>query len=173
MLLETTIEIAVFLEDRTAYDDATNLYLGAVPAYVYLSGDGSYPKPRRTVHNDKQSVVNDWWQQSTFVEGLTQESCRDLTHTGYGIASIGHFAETAWIQGNDYYSGTVGERLRKALGFHTQYENGTPVPSWLCQGFFNHDDQPNDGLGPGESRPSSLAFVDPFRSFFLSGYAAC
>ncbi len=47
--------------------------------------------------------------------GLTQETCRDFVHTGYGISAISHVAETSRIQGQDLYP-QVGERLRQALG---------------------------------------------------------
>ncbi|MET7443104.1 hypothetical protein, partial [Streptomyces sp. NPDC005568] len=32
-------------------------------------------------------IVNYWQGQSTFVTGLTQETCRDFTHTGHGVRS--------------------------------------------------------------------------------------
>jgi hypothetical protein len=50
-------------------------------------------------------------------------------------------AETSRIQGRDLYP-QVGERLRHALGLHSGYQLGNPVPSWLCGG------QLNLGLGP-------------------------
>ena len=86
-----------------------------------------------------------WQGQSTFPEnGIAQETCRDFTHTGYGIASISHVAETSRIQGTDLYSGDIGTRLRYALEFQSTYELLTPVPSWLCDG------KVKTGLGPGE-----------------------
>lgn len=53
---------------------------------------------------------------------------------GYGIASISHVLETSRIQGRDLYTEEVGSRLQYALDFHTKYENGASVPSWLCDG---------------------------------------
>ncbi len=74
--------------------------------------------------------------------GLTQETCRDFTHTGYGISSISHVLETSRIQGIDLYP-EFGERLRHALGFQSRWErNLEPVPSWLCKGTVHR------GLGP-------------------------
>ena len=73
--------------------------------------------------------------------GLTQETCRDCVHTGYGISAISHVAETSRIQGRDLYP-QIGERLRQALGFQSTYELGTAVPSWLCGGTVTR------GLGP-------------------------
>lgn len=90
----------------------------------------------------REKIVKYWQGQSTFVTGLTQETCRDLTHTGYGIASISHIAETSRIQGQDLYGTDAGERLRHALGLQAKYEQGAPVPSRLCKGSLHL------GLGP-------------------------
>ncbi|WP_329004163.1 alginate lyase family protein [Kribbella sp. NBC_00709] len=135
--------IGVFLEDKTIYDKAISLYRLRVPAYVYLESDGALPKtvPSQNL-NTRDKIVSYWQGQGTFVTGLTQETCRDFTHTGYGISSISHVLETARIQGVDMYP-EFGERLRQALGFQSRWErNLEPVPSWLCGGTVNR------GLGP-------------------------
>ncbi|MET9275308.1 alginate lyase family protein [Kribbella sp. NPDC003557] len=135
--------IGVFLEDKAIYDKAIALYRLRVPAYVYLESDGALPKtvPSQNL-NTRDKIVSYWQGQGTFVTGLTQETCRDFTHTGYGISSISHVLETARIQGIDMYP-EFGERLRQALGFQSKWErNLEPVPSWLCKGSLNR------GLGP-------------------------
>jgi hypothetical protein len=135
--------IAVFLEDGTIYDKAISLYRLRVPAYVYLESDGALPKtvPSQNL-NTRDKIVGYWQGQGTFVTGLTQETCRDFVHTGYGISSISHVLETARIQGIDMYP-EFGERLRQALGFQSRWErNLEPVPSWLCNGTLKR------GLGP-------------------------
>lgn len=135
--------IGVFLEDKAIYDKAIALYRLRVPAYVYLESDGALPKtvPSQNL-NTRDKIVSYWQGQGTFVTGLTQETCRDFTHTGYGISSISHVLETARIQGIDMYP-EFGERLRQALGFQSKWErNLEPVPSWLCQGTLHR------GLGP-------------------------
>ena len=143
--MEAAVGISVFLDDRKSYDQAMEKYLGRVPAYVYLSQDGSYPKAAPGSGLTTEAEIIKYWQgQSTFVNGLSQETCRDFTHTGYGISSISHVAEISRIQGNDLYKGDVGARLRCALEFHSQYELGAAVPSWLCNGVVNK------GLGPGK-----------------------
>jgi len=43
-MMEAAIGIAVFLNDGDSYDNAMAKYQGRVPAYVYLTQDGSYPK---------------------------------------------------------------------------------------------------------------------------------
>ncbi|MDQ7806455.1 alginate lyase family protein [Amycolatopsis sp. A133] len=142
-MMEAAVGISVFLEDKTSYDKAVARYRNRVAAYVYLPSDGTLPKTVPGSGLDTSAEIVAYWQgQSTFVEGLTQETCRDLTHTGYGIAAIADVAETLRIQGQDVYSTDVGSRLRQALGFQSKYQLGAAVPSWLCSGHLNL------GLGP-------------------------
>ncbi|WP_433441018.1 alginate lyase family protein [Nonomuraea sp. CA-141351] len=141
-MMDAAIGIAVFLEDKTAYDKAVSTFRARVPAYVYLTGDGAFPKGPAGSGIDTRAEVVDYWQgQDTFVDGLSQETCRDFTHTGYGLAAIAHIAETARIQGQDLYP-EIADRLRHALGLHAKYQLGTAVPSWLCGGSLTL------GLGP-------------------------
>ncbi len=150
-MMEAAIGISIFLNDGDSYDKAMAKYLGRVPAYVYLTKDGPYPQaaPGSGLTTEVQ-IIKYWQGQSTFVDGLSQETCRDFTHTGYGISSISHVAEISRIQGTDLYTGDVGTRLRYALGFHSPYELGATVPSWLCNGVIKK------GLGP--SKCISFAF---------------
>jgi alginate lyase len=141
-MMEAAVGISVYLEDRAAYDSAVARYLNRVHAYVYLSTDGAYPYTVPGSGLTTPAKIISYWQgQSTFMTGLTQETCRDFTHTGYGISSISHVAETSRIQGLDLYP-QVSERLRQALGFQSKYELGTAPPSNLCGGSLNR------GLGP-------------------------
>jgi hypothetical protein len=142
-MMEAAVGISVLLEDKSSYDKAMAKFRTRTAAYVYLDTDGELPKtvPSQNL-NTREKIVNYWQGQSTFVTGLTQETCRDLTHTGYGISAISHVAETSRIQGQDLYGTDVGERLRQALGFQARYELGTAVPSWLCGGSLKL------GLGP-------------------------
>ncbi|MBT2510244.1 alginate lyase family protein [Streptomyces sp. ISL-98] len=141
-MTEAAIGIAVFLEDRTAYDKAVAKFRGRVPAYIYLNSDGALPKTAPGSNLDTREKIIKYWQgQTTFTNGLSQETCRDLTHTGYGLSAISHIAETSRIQGQDLYP-EVADRLRHALGFHAKYQLGEPVPSSLCGGSLK------DKLGP-------------------------
>src|SRR5215211_5958966 len=113
-----------------------------MPAFIYLTSDGAYPKGAPGSGLDAREEIARYWQnQNTFVNGLSQETCRDFTHTGYGLESISNFAETSRIQGQDLYP-EVQERLRHALGFHARYQLGEAAPSWLCGGTLHR------GLGP-------------------------
>ncbi|MFE8013143.1 alginate lyase family protein [Streptomyces antibioticus] len=142
-MMEAAVGISVFLEDKASYDKAMAKFRTRTAAYVYLASDGDLPKtvPSQNL-NTREKIVNYWQGQGTFVTGLTQETCRDFTHTGYGISAISHIAETSRIQGQDLYGTDVGERLRQALGFQSKYELGTAVPGWLCGGSLHL------GLGP-------------------------
>jgi hypothetical protein len=141
-MMEAAVGISVFLEDRTSYDKAIARFRGRTAAYVYLSTDGALPNGPPNSSIDTPAEIIDYWQgQSTFVDGLAQETCRDFTHTGYGISAISHIAETTRIQNQDFYP-EIGERLRQALGFHSKYQLGAAVPSWLCGGGLTR------GLGP-------------------------
>ncbi|GAA3002816.1 alginate lyase family protein [Streptomyces drozdowiczii] len=141
-MTEAAIGIAVFLEDRTSYDKAVAKFRGRVPAYIYVSADGALPKTAPGSGLDTKDKIIKYWQgQSTFMDGLSQETCRDLTHTGYGLSAISHIAETSRIQGQDLYP-EIAERLRHALGLHAKYQVGNPVPGNLCGGSLK------DSLGP-------------------------
>jgi hypothetical protein len=141
-MMEAAVGIAVFLDDRASYDRAITRFRARAQAYIYITADGSQPKYPPVGGIDTRSELIKYWQgQSTFVDGLAQETCRDFVHTGYGISAISHVAETTRIQGADLWP-ELSERMRHALGFHTKFENGTPVPSNICGGTVTK------GLGP-------------------------
>lgn len=109
-----------------------------VPGYVYLTSDGPVPKEAPGSGSSQSSIERFWYGQSNFHEsGIDQETCRDFVHTGYGLASISHVAETSRIQGNDLYATDIGTRLRAGLEFHSKLELGASKPEWLCNHSLN------------------------------------
>lgn len=137
VMTEAAMFIGVFLDDATVYDAAMKKFLDRVPAYIYLEEDGGLPKtsPQDTNVQTEAEIVKYWQGQAVFnVSGLSQETCRDFEHTGYGLSSISHVAETSRIQGRDLFKEETGTRLRYALEFHAKYHLGEPKPSWLCPG---------------------------------------
>ncbi|MEU0177562.1 alginate lyase family protein [Streptomyces massasporeus] len=142
-MMEAAVGISVFLEDKASYDKAMAKFRTRTAAYVYLESDGALPKtvPSQNL-NTREKIVKYWQGQSTFVNGLSQETCRDFTHTGYGLSAISHVAETSRIQGQDLYGTDVGERLRHGLGFHAKYQLGAGAEGRLCGGSLKL------GLGP-------------------------
>jgi hypothetical protein len=141
-MMEAAVGISVFLEDKAAYDRAITRFRARAAAFVYVSADGTQPKyPPVGSVDTRSELISYWHGQSTFVDGHAQETCRDFTHTGYGISAIAHVAETTRIQGVDLYP-ELQDRLRHTLGFHTRYENGAAVPGSICGGSVHK------GLGP-------------------------
>ncbi|MBV6701876.1 chitosanase [Kitasatospora aureofaciens] len=143
-LIETDalMGIAVFLDDHDLFNQAATMWRNRLPAYIYLSSDGPLPVPPPNAGIDGQDAIVKYWQgQSTFVDGLSQETCRDFGHTGWGLEAAAQTAETARLQGLDLWS-EGRERLVKALEFHAAYDNGASMPDWLCDGSVK------TGLGP-------------------------
>ncbi|MBM7785363.1 alginate lyase family protein [Tenggerimyces flavus] len=142
IMTDAAIGIAVFLDDRQAFNDAVATWRGRVPAYIYLRSDGRLPKPPPNGGKEEEAALIKYWQnQTTFVDGLAQETCRDFGHTAWGFNAAAHVAETARIQGLDLYA-EARERLVKAYEFHAKYDLGVPAESWLCNGTIKK------GLGP-------------------------
>ncbi|MBB4987576.1 alginate lyase family protein, partial [Streptomyces nymphaeiformis] len=142
IMMDAAVGISVHLDDATNYDKAMSIFTGRVPAYVYTTSDGSQPAyPPRSSIDTTSELINYWFGQSTFVNGIAQETCRDFGHTGWGIEAIAHVAETARLQGTDLWS-QLATRMRYTYEFHTGYDNGAAVPSSICGGTVNL------GLGP-------------------------
>jgi hypothetical protein len=135
IMINASINISVFLDDRASFDQALAMWRNRVPAYSYQTTDG--PLPRQTVPNcgrdTRDEIISFWHGQSTFVDGVGQETCRDFGHMEWGLIAQTHAAETAYQQGVDLYA-EQSKRLRDALEFHAQYDLGATVPSWLCGG---------------------------------------
>lgn len=131
-MIEAAMHIAVFAEDRSAFDRAVELWRARVPAYLYITADGSRPKGQHG-----QAFSKSYWHDlDTYRDGVCQETCRDLGHVQYGLAAMVNAAETAWQQGLDLY-GAEAERMIAGLEFHAGYISGESVPSWLCGGSLN------------------------------------
>ncbi|MET9251057.1 FG-GAP-like repeat-containing protein [Nonomuraea sp. NPDC003709] len=139
IMTDAAIGIAVHLDDRTSFDRAITTWRGRLPAYIYLTTDGSLPKaPPGSKYDTKAEIIDYWRGQTKFVDGLTQETCRDFWHTGWGLAAISHVAETASHQGVDLYA-KAKHRLRFAMDLHARLQLGGTVPSWLCGGKVTRD----------------------------------
>ena len=135
--IDAAIAIAVFLDDKATFDKAIAMWRKRVPAYLYLTTDGPIPvAPPAGNATTQQQIIAFWYNQSTFMDGLAQETCRDLGHTQYGLAAIVNVAETARIQGTDLYAAEA-KRITAGLEFHARFLNGAPVPSNLCGGTLN------------------------------------
>jgi hypothetical protein len=138
---DALIGIAVFLEDRMLFEKALSMWRARVPAYLYLTSDGPTPVPPPSGQVTGAALTAFWYNQTMLVDGLSQETCRDVTHTQYGLAGIINTAETARIQGIDLYT-EQAKRIVAGLEFHAQFETGAPVPSWLCGGMLGRVNPP-------------------------------
>lgn len=176
--MEAVQGMAVFNNDADTYAKAMTKFLLRVPAYVYLTSDGALPLSTPTNNLTTPAKIIKYWQyQTTFVDGISQETCRDFAHTGYGLASIGHVAETSRIQGTNLYpdsaargagpNGTdvqLGKRLRLGLELHSTYDAGTPVPAWFCNGTISR------GLGPVTEVGYDVFHTRPFSDTMRLSY---
>jgi hypothetical protein len=134
-MIEATMAAGVFLDDGALFDRAVAMWRKRVPAYFYLRGDGPRPVPPPGTHryDGEAALVEKWYGQTRFVDGLCQETCRDFGHTMYGLAAAVNAAEIAHHQGVDLY-GEQARRLTAAMEFHAAYLLGEPAPPWLCGG---------------------------------------
>jgi hypothetical protein len=123
-MIEASINIAVFLDDKATFDKAAGMWRKRVPAYFYLKSDGATPvKPPRGSAD---------WGTSYYVDGLCQETCRDFLHTQLGFGAAINAAETALQQGLDLYA-AESQRLRTTMEFHADLLLGKP-PGQVCGG---------------------------------------
>ena len=136
--------IAVFTDDRALFYYAEAMWKERVPSYIYIQAlDGAQPKP---VPRGAQWTY--WYgaasKKSTIdldksVDGMTQETCRDLGHTSMGLAAMIDAAETAHIQGDELYE-SEQQRLVAAMEFDSHLLlKKEPVPAMVCGGKLNYN----------------------------------
>jgi len=121
-MADALIQIAVFNDDRPAFDHAIAMWKRRVPEYIYMSSDGPTPV---------MDTMASTWNASKYYDGLCQETCRDLGHTQYGFAAIINVAETARIQGVDLYT-LEAKRITAGLEVHAGYINAGASSSPAC-----------------------------------------
>jgi hypothetical protein len=114
-MMEGSIGIAVFADDKASFDRAVATWRKRVPDYFYIKSDGGSPP---------------WGGPA--LDGICQETCRDFLHTQLGFGAAINLAETAFNQGLDLYK-EHSERFRAAMEFHADYLLGKPAGS-LCGG---------------------------------------
>ncbi|WP_425508463.1 alginate lyase family protein [Streptomyces roseirectus] len=133
-MTDAAIGIGVFTNDHKVFDQALSRFRARVPAYFYLEKDGRIPiAPAKAGLDDPAKLTAYWFGQTTFKDGVSQETCRNFKHAGYSLAAAAHIAETAWHQGVDLY-GETKDRLKAAAELHARYQAGEKAPAWLCGG---------------------------------------
>jgi hypothetical protein len=142
LLADVTMSIGVFTNNRATFDNGVGDWRVAVPAHVYTTSDGATPIK---APYGNSNITTYWNGATTFNNGQTQETCRDLGHTGMGLASIFTAAETARIQGIDLYT-EQQPRLTAALELQSRLiemrtaKDADPnyaIPSTICGGALN------------------------------------
>jgi hypothetical protein len=132
-MIDGMMQIAVFTDDRDLLDRAEAMWMERVPAYFYNAAlDGAHPRPMP--HKDHGVHWYGTTDLNASVDGISQETCRDLGHTGFAIAATMNAAETAHIQGGKLYEAEK-QRLVPALEFHAGlFLHNKPVPQLVCGG---------------------------------------
>jgi len=100
--IDALMAIAVFNDDEAEFNLGLARLKSRTPAYFYLTSDGPKPKP---IAGDSSDPDKFWFHPAKWVDGLTQETCRDNGHHAqFALGSALHAAEVAWHQGVDVYS---------------------------------------------------------------------
>jgi len=139
------INIGVFMDDPSIFYRGLWMWRYEFPSYIYEPEDGSYPLPPlgwSAAQTTPAAMVKYWFDQTSFLKGLGEESCRDLGHMRWGLAAIANGAETAYLQGIDLYQenslGTPNYiRMKNGLEFNATILNGGKIPANLCNGSIN------------------------------------
>ena len=98
-MAEALMGIAVFCEDVTLFNAAVNKLNRRIPLYFYLTADGSPTRLSNYAEWGSYHAVTKW------VDGLTQETCRDVDHHAqFAMAAAFHAAEIAYHQNVDVYT---------------------------------------------------------------------
>ena len=93
---------AVFNEDEELFNQGLERLNKRSQAYIYLAADGAMATP---IDGDGGNVPAFWSHPTSWIDGLTQETCRDNGHHAqFGLGSAIHAAEVAWHQGVDVYA---------------------------------------------------------------------
>ncbi len=97
--IDAMMSMAVFLDDSAELAAGLKRLKGRGTAYFYLTTD-----PPSTLNYGTRTKA-DWYGPTKWVDGLTQETCRDNDHHAqFALASLFHAAEVAWHQGVDVYT---------------------------------------------------------------------
>jgi hypothetical protein len=151
-MADGTINIGIYNNDKTTYQNGIAQWRSHVKQDLYNLSDGALPIPLSNEANSSggwkstSELTTQWYGQTEFntarTNGITQETCRDLTHTQFSLASTVYAAETVGIQGTDDLYTEEQNRIITSYEFVANLENLYPrtdktavsVASWLCGG---------------------------------------
>ena len=98
--IDALMTIAVFNDDKVQFNRGLQRLENRTKAYIFLESD----LVAAPIDVDGGNGPAFWFHPTKWVDGLTQETCRDNGHHAqFGLASALHAAEIAWNQGVDVY----------------------------------------------------------------------
>jgi hypothetical protein len=145
---DATINIGIFNDDRATFNAGVAYWRTKVTSTIYMTSDGVQPvAPNTGSAYDTPAEINSYWYSpTTYINGLQQETGRDLSHMMMGLGSMSNAAASAGIQGVDLFA-EQSTRIRAAYelnaGFTNEYldevaQLGTTPPSaWRPTGWVN------------------------------------
>jgi hypothetical protein len=145
---DATINIGIFNDDRATFNAGVAYWRAKVSSSIYMTTDGVQPvAPIVSTQFDTPAEIKSYWYSpTTYINGLQQETGRDLSHMMMGLGSMSNAAASAGIQGVDLFA-EHSTRIRSAYelnaGFTNQYLDeaarlGTTPPStWRPTGWVN------------------------------------
>ncbi|MFB9378584.1 alginate lyase family protein [Kineococcus gynurae] len=121
-MAEATINIGVFLDDQAVFADGIGDWREQTRAHIVSDSDGIRPLVPANTTVTEAYLATYWKNPRRWVPGLSQETCRDLSHAAMFFAAALAGAETARIQGMDLFD-EESERLRTGMEFHARTLN--------------------------------------------------
>lgn len=121
---EAWTNIGIFTNDKSTYNKGIDYWHQYGQSLIYLNSDGEFPLTadpvRYPVGGDKIKTL--WNNPSSYMDGQSLETCRDMGHTMMGLGSLTNTAETARLQGLDLY-GEEQQRFIRGYERNTGYIN--------------------------------------------------
>lgn len=136
-MADATMSIGVFTNDVATFNAGMNAWKTVVKSGIYMKSDGAEPvSPPSTTYTSAQKKSY-WYNPTSYIDGLSQETCRDISHVIMGLDGLVYAAETARIQGYDLLSEhktRIVAAYELQAKYLNQYLSGTTVTNWVCPG---------------------------------------
>ena len=145
-LAEATIAIGVFTNNRDTFTQGVAAWRQKVPSTIYAPSDGTVPvSPPGSSYDTAAELKSYWYQPTSYVGGLYQESLRDISHTSMGLGAMSNGAATAGIQGVDLFGeqqARIVAGYERSAGYVNAYLDkvaslggAAPPSSWVPTGW--------------------------------------
>ena len=145
--IEAHLSVAVFKNDTILFNKGIERWKTRVKTYIYQTSDGA--KPINTQGKTDAQMASIWKSTSTgtvYVDGLCQETCRDLGHLNLGFFSMIYAAEIAQRQGIDLFS-LEKKRITDFMELQASWMTGSvKVPDNICGGVVKATEPDSDGI---------------------------